>query len=167
VTVSEDRSIKQFCLHQKILLKFTKNAHESEITTLRIHPKLPYIFTGSTDTRLKQWDLSEPLDNTSASSCNFEDVSLIYDYGANHKYPIGSIAATYNGKFIFTGGSDCNIVQYNIESKTIEQEYSKAHESSIKCLRVSRDDFYLFSGGDDQVLRQWDIEKKMLLRNYG
>ncbi|XP_026200706.1 WD repeat-containing protein 18 [Anabas testudineus] len=117
------------------------------------------VATASLDQTIKVWELSsgELL------------LSILFDV------EIMSVTFDPCEYFLFCGGSDGNIFQASLRSKSLNRDRSfqsdidgnqvfKGHRNLVSCLSVSMDGTLLLSGSHDETVRLWDTNSKQSIR---
>jgi len=122
-------------------------------------------YTGSSDTHIKKWELSEKIDQMT-EPC-FDDINLINDFGETHKRSVRVMAIDPQGEYLFTGGDDFNLLKWDTVVNKVLIEIPKAHSDRFQALKITNDSKFLFTGADDCVLKQWSIGDLTIIKNYG
>jgi len=94
-----------------------------------------------------------------------------------HRLSVTCVALSDDDTIAFSGGKDCSIVQYDVETgkktcryrgrrKRRENEQLQGHIGVVTCLSLSSDGNYLASGGEDKTVRIWDTRSQKLIETF-
>ncbi|GFZ05064.1 hypothetical protein Acr_17g0006360 [Actinidia rufa] len=72
--------------------------------------------------------------------------------------PVGPLATTFDGSYLFAGGVSGNIHALSLPSGDIIRSFF-AHRKPVSCLAINDDGSLLFSGGDDGTIAVFPIYK--------
>lgn len=71
---------------------------------------------------------------------------------------------TPNGKHLFCGSCDGNLVQYSVAIKTEVKDYGKVHGFTLNCMAIASDGQFLWTGGGDENLRQFNLKDEKCVK---
>ena len=109
-----------------------------------------YIVSGSDDGTLKLWDINN-------------EKCLRTFWG--HKYGVGAVAITTDGKYIVSGSSDNTLKLWDTNNGKCLRTF-KGHKKVVKDLVITPDSKYIISGSLDNTLRLWDLNSGKCLRTF-
>lgn len=132
---------------ESLELKKAFKAHDISVFSVRYHPTLPLLVSGSRDARFKFWDL----DN---------DYALVEEV-VGHMYAINDIEFSESGKYFFTCSMDKSIKVWDANHfrllKVIDKSRHAGHATSVNKLLWMNYKDWLVSCSDDRTISVWDI----------
>lgn len=90
-------------------------------------------------------------------------------YEQTPRNDITSVVCTQDGKYLFAGTSDSQILQFSIKDESLVKDYKMAHSSgvAISCMGATPDSMYLFSCDCNGCLRMWSVNEMELHKDFG
>jgi WD40 repeat protein/serine/threonine protein kinase len=139
---------KQTTQNEITLLKKLKRS-TNNIDSLAYSPDGRFLFVGSAEKVLYQWDLAKE--------------TIV------RQIPVGdfprSLAVHPDGKHIFTGGYEGGVVMWSLDGGRPVQEFD-GHAKSVESLAVSPNGKRLLSASPDGFARLWDVETAKILQEF-
>lgn len=122
-------------------------AHSISVFTLKYHPGLPVLISGSRDAKLKFWDI----DN------NYQLLETV----AAHMYAINHIEFSPDAQHFVSCSMDKSIKVWDANQfkllKVIDKARHAGHATSVNKLLWMNHQNQLLSCSDDRTISQWDI----------
>ncbi len=143
---SSDNSIKifDFEMNQKQSIE----AHDISVFTLKYHPELPLLISGSRDAKFKTWDADHeyaPIEKVSA-----------------HMYALNHIEFSPSGDLFATCSMDKSIKVWDSNEfkllKVIDKARHAGHGTSVNKLLWMNYRNWLVSCSDDRTLSVWEVQ---------
>jgi WD40 repeat protein len=99
-----------------------------------------FLYSGSSDTTVKQWNLTQFA------------LNKIYE-----GYPLTIISLTADQSYVYASGFARLIYQWNASSSVLAGRF-EGHSDDVSTLKLSSS--LLFSGSKDQTVRVWNVQSK-------
>jgi WD40 repeat protein len=132
---------------ENLQLKYSWQAHQNSVFSLRYSPDFQFLFSGSRDARLKVWDVN-------ASYQMVEEIVA-------HLYAINHIEFSPDGKHFVTCSMDKTIKVWDANAlrllKVIDRARHAGHATSINKLLWRKYKNQLVSASDDRSMSVWQI----------
>ena len=133
---------KEVCTYQKI--------HIGTVQCSVVTPDYQKQFTGGSDGKILEWDLSQKKLHQDWGKCDSGIVCMLMDK---------------NAKVLITGGLYLKV--WNIENQELIKDYGKVHEGWIRSMAITSNGEKLFTADDEGVMKQWDFVNHKLNCDYG
>ncbi|XP_071953424.1 NACHT and WD repeat domain-containing protein 2-like [Antedon mediterranea] len=167
--------------------------HETKITSISISSDSTYVAVGTIDCKvhvfnMKTTELVQTFTEHTGPVCDVlitdKDYFLIsaghdnqvhvrnfikpekkHQISSLHDGEVTCIAISKENSFAVTGGTDCTLKLWNLESNTMFQTLDE-HLESITCVAISDDCNYVVSGSEDKTVKIWHIVKQKYTVNF-
>lgn len=128
--------------------------HLKPITSIALSEDDKFLFSGSMDKHLKQWDIEKQV--------------LLHDFGEIHQKWVEHVVISPNGDDIYTSGNDKFIKRYSISKQKFIRQYgdSITNKKNIRCITCCSQGIYLFSSDEEKCMKQWNIYRYKLSKTY-
>lgn len=123
------------------------NAHSDWVRSLAITPDNQTLISGSFDSIIKLWNLSN-------GQLNYEL--------SDHSKGVFCLAISPDGKYFVSGGFDHIIKLWDLTNDELIDELID-HTGTIQCLAISSDNHTLVSGSFDETIKLWQIDTGELI----
>ncbi|MEM8723134.1 MAG: CHAT domain-containing protein [Cyanobacteria bacterium P01_G01_bin.39] len=168
------------------------HARQDAVESLAISPDGSYIVIGSSDGKIKLWDVHQQLivhtfeerhqgsvnsvaispDGKYIASGSYytklwdvEKKSLVHTFERNQSW-ISSVAISPDAKYIVTGDWGDNTVKlWDLQKQSLVHTF-EGHQDNVESIVISPDGKYIVSGSDDKTVKLWSIEKKSLVHTF-
>jgi WD40 repeat protein len=133
----KDGNLRQWILinNKFELLKNYDNIHKDRIFCLTVTRDYKYLFSGSCDKTVKQFDIKKK--------------TLVRNWGKLHDNWVITMTTSFNRKYLFTGSADKTLKQWSINDKTLYKDFGQIHENHVYRIIVTTNDKWLFSISND------------------
>ena len=132
---------------------FTLPGHSGPIMAIAISPDGSFVASGSTDRTIKLWQL--------------ESGQLLHTFGGRsfgaslrsspgHREAIRALAFSADGRTLLSGGDDCLLKWWNLETRQLIAE-TPEHGWSIGAIALSQNGQLVASGGGDGLINLWEL----------
>lgn len=164
--------------------------HEFPVVSLVVDPKGRFAYSGSTDCKLKVWDLKDWNEETTFHGHGGRVLSLALSANGRrlvsgdtlgrlciwnleriketrknfgHLGPVFDLAITPNGRFVVSASEDHTIRVWDAGNMT-EVACLKGHDKSVYSVAVCPDNIHAISGGMDNHMIVWNIRSGRRIR---
>jgi factor associated with neutral sphingomyelinase activation len=126
----------------------TFHAHEDAVSSLQVSEQTSTMVSGSWDSSVKIWDVSDGSDFRRNCKAVFND----------HDSAVKSVAIGNLGNIFASGTENGNIMLWDWRQKVLIRELEGRHSEEITCLRFSPDNSMLASSSlSDGIINIWNV----------
>ncbi|KAK1347163.1 Transcription initiation factor TFIID subunit 5 [Hamiltosporidium tvaerminnensis] len=122
----------------------------SDVLYVKYHPNGMYIFTGSSDQKIRMYDVLEG--------------SIVRTYNG-HKDSVTCLSVSHCGRYLLSGCKDGSVILWDINTCSIINEYL-GHEKAVYSVGFCYFGNLLVSSAGDNSVRLWDKADKVCLGTY-
>jgi WD40 repeat protein len=158
--------------------------HQDSVNCLALSGDGQFLYSGSTDSTIKEWDLTTGSCRRTFTGYHIYSVNTIALSGdgkylyfdsrgetiqewdlkmgscrrtfEGHQDYLRAIILSKDGRSLYSGSDDCTIKEWDLTMGTCHRTFT-GHQDSIDCLALSGDGRSLYSGGTDSRIKEWDL----------
>ncbi|KAK8792023.1 hypothetical protein WA158_005400 [Blastocystis sp. Blastoise] len=132
--------------------------HHLSPTCICLSPDEHYVYTGSKDCDIIQWDIETGKKVTYFKGCretrgNTEELKNF----KGHHGDVYSVDIAFDGNLLASGGKDQYIRIFDVREGGKQKEEFKGHKGSIYTVKFKPNSYTLYSGGEDRVIKSWNL----------
>jgi WD40 repeat protein len=156
LAVSPDNSLMASALWKDVILSkvlssgdtahYNLSAHKKEVTAVAFSPNQDFIVSGSKDTTVRIWNVS--------------DQTQILDAMFGHSDEISSVAYSYNNKLVASGSKDKTICIWNAKTGSLVKKLHS--DSAVLAVSFSPSGEYVVTGSSNNSIHIWDINAAVI-----
>lgn len=131
------------------LLSAQSSAHSGGLEAMDFNPARNILATGSDDTTIALWDISDPRHPTQIG----DDISV--------ESKVWGLAFSPDGHWLASGGDTSKLILWDVSDPEapIRASELSGHDEAIWTVAFSPNGTLLASGGDDNTIILWDVSK--------
>jgi WD40 repeat protein len=116
--------------------------HQDSVNCLALSGDGQSLYSGSTDSTIKEWDLT-------TGSCR-------RTFKGYHIYSVNTIALSRDGKYLYFDSLGKTIQEWDLNTGSCRRTF-EGHQNYLRAIILSKDGRSLYSGSDDRTIKEWDL----------